>query len=106
MQNLSTPFDNFASKKIVGVDFDEVITDNKAGWIEVLALFKRIGYDVIIVTYRSPQTDPFELDFLTNLGYPVYFTNHIAKKYFLEEKGIHVDIWIDDYPLSILQSNA
>lgn len=105
MDNLTTPFDGF-SKKIVAVDFDQVISDNNQGWLQILYLFKQIGYNVIVVTYRSPQKDPYELDFLKKAGYEVYFTNNVAKKSYLKEKGINVDIWIDDYPLSILENNV
>lgn len=104
MENLSTPFDIF-KKKTIAVDFDEVITDNRDGWLQVLSLFKAIGYNVIIVTYRSPNQDSFELDFLKEAGYQVYFTNRVAKSEYVKLNGIDVDIWIDDYPLSILESN-
>ena len=78
MENLSTPFDNF-NKKTIAVDFDDVITDNQDGWLQVLSLFKKIGYNVIIVTYRSPSQDAFELDFLKESGYTVHFTDRVAK---------------------------
>lgn len=105
MDNLTTPFDGF-TKKLIAVDYDEVISDNHQGWLQILYLFKQIGYKVIIVTYRSSQKDAYELDFLKKAGYEVYFTNHIAKDAYLKEKNIKVDIWIDDYPLSILESNV
>lgn len=105
MDNLSTPFDGF-KKKIVAVDFDQVISDNHQGWLQILYLFKQIGYEVIVVTYRSPRKDAFELDFLEKAGYTIYFTNHVAKKDYLYNKGIYVDIWIDDHPLSILENNV
>jgi len=105
MDNLSTPFDVF-KKKIVAVDFDQVISDNHQGWLQILYLLKQVGYEVIIVTYRSPKKDAFELDFLSKAGYTIYFTNHVAKKDYLKEKGINVDIWVDDCPESILKNNV
>lgn len=88
--------------KIVGVDFDETISDCEHGWLRVLETLEKVGYQVIVVTYRAPTDWPEDLDFLRTKGYKVYMTGRQGKRRFLEKLGVKVDIWIDDTPESIL----
>jgi hypothetical protein len=92
------------SKKtnIVAVDFDDTISPKKSAWLDILAAFKAAGYEVIIVTYRQPNCDPEDLDFLVKEGYKVFFTGQVAKRPYLKKLGIKPSIWIDDLPESVL----
>jgi len=92
-----------AEPKIIGVDFDETISDNESGWLQVLTLLERLGYHVVIVTWRTPKTYPEDLQFLVDRGFAVYYTSLQAKQDYMAAKGIRVDIWIDDNPLAIVQ---
>lgn len=103
MENLSTAFDK--PQKTICVDFDDVITDNQSAWISFISAFKSVGYRVIVCTYRNPNTSPEDLNFLKELNIPVFFTNYVAKKEYLKNNGITVDIWIDDTPETILLNN-
>lgn len=88
--------------KVIGVDFDETISDNPAGWVKVLELFERIGYHVVIVTWRKPTEWPTDLQFLVDRGFKVHYTSRQAKKQYMEQQGIKVAIWVDDNPSAIL----
>lgn len=88
--------------KVIAVDFDDTISDNESGWLRVLALFEKIGYHVVICTWRTPETYPEDLQFLVDKGYAVFYTSLQSKKDFMEAQGINVSIWIDDNPFAIL----
>lgn len=88
--------------KIVAVDYDNTISDNEIGWLSVMAALEAIGYQVIVVTYRDKNCYPSDLDFVASKGYKVYFTSQVAKKDYMQSLGVHVDIWIDDTPESIV----
>ena len=92
--------------KVIGVDFDETISDNPDGWLNVLLLLERIGYHVVIVTWRKPTEWPTDLDFLVDKGFKVYYTSRQAKKQYMEQQGIKVSIWVDDNPFAILHSQG
>lgn len=92
--------------KVIGVDFDETISDNPEGWLRVLQLFEKIGYHVVIVTWRKPTEWPTDLDFLVDRGFKVYYTSRQAKKQYMEQQGIKVSIWCDDNPFAILHSQG
>ena len=89
--------------KVVAVDYDDTISDNEIGWLNILVGLEAIGYQVIIVTYRQPDCYPEDLQFIASKGYKVYFTGQTGKReYMLKNYGIHVHVWIDDTPESIL----
>lgn len=88
--------------KVVAVDYDETISDNESGWLQVLLLLERIGYHVIVCTWRTPSTYPEDLQFLVDRGFNVYYTSLHAKKEYMELQGVNVSIWIDDNPFAIL----
>ncbi|BDR25888.1 hypothetical protein RVBP17_0690 [Pseudomonas phage sp. 30-3] len=88
--------------KTIGVDYDDTISQDDNGWLSVLLALEHIGYRVVIVTYRNPTCYPEDLQFLIDKGYKVYFTSQHAKRTYMENLGIDIDIWIDDSPESIL----
>jgi hypothetical protein len=88
--------------KVIGVDFDETISDNPEGWLQILLLMERIGYHVVIVTWRKPTEWPTDLDFLVDKGFKIYYTSRQSKQKFMNAQGIKVSIWIDDNPSAIL----
>lgn len=92
--------------KVVAVDFDETISDNEHGWLQVLLLLEKIGYHVIICTWRKPTDYPEDLKFLVDKGFTVYYTSQHAKQDYMKQQGINVAIWIDDNPFAILHNAA
>lgn len=93
-----------ADPKVVAIDFDETISDNPGTWLQVMKCLKLGGYQVVVCTWRSPDTCPEDLKFLVNKGYKIYYTSLRCKKEYMEEQGIDVSIWIDDYPYAILHN--
>lgn len=87
---------------IIAIDFDDVITDDEMGWLRVMKVFENLGYQVIVVTYRSENCFPKDLDFLREKGYKVICTGQKAKRPFCRDLGIVPKIWIDDTPESVL----
>lgn len=92
--------------KVVAVDFDETISDNEHGWLQVLLLLEKIGYHVVICTWRKPTAYPEDLKFLVDKGFRVFYTSQHAKQDYMKQQGIDVAIWIDDNPFAILHNAA
>lgn len=92
--------------KVIAVDFDETISDNEHGWVKVLELLEKIGYHVIICTWRKPTEYPEDLKFLVDRGFAVYYTSQHAKQEYMKQQGIDVAIWIDDNQFAILHNAA
>lgn len=93
--------DQWEKRKVVGVDFDETISDNPIAWLKVMASLEQSGYQVVVVTWRSPQTYPEDLQFLVDKGYKIYYTSFKAKRPYMKEQGVPISIWIDDNPWAV-----
>lgn len=91
--------------KVIAIDFDETISDNERGWLKVMELLERVGYHVVVCTWRRPTQYPEDLKFLVDKGFAVYYTSGHAKQEYMELQGIDVAIWIDDNPFAILNNN-
>lgn len=91
------PFDPIC----VAIDYDETISLNEVGWMRIIKAFQNEGFKVIVVTYRPPECDPWELGWFSKGGIPVHFTSGKAKRKFMHDLGVRVDIWIDDMPETV-----
>lgn len=94
---------------IIALDFDETYNarpDMFDDLIEVLLMYK--DTQIILVTYRHSELDydPLFQHLIDVMGVPVYCTDGKAKKKYMEDLGINVDIWIDDNPRSVLEDSA
>lgn len=87
--------------KVVAFDFDETISDNPEAWLAVMTLLERHGYHCVVVTWRSSDTYPEDLQFLVDKGFAVFYTSLQAKRQYMKEQGIDVAIWIDDNPWAV-----
>lgn len=91
----------------IAVDFDDTITLEPVLFSKMIKLFRSEGHHVHIVTARHPITESMigvyafldenkvEVD-------SVNFTAGKAKKDFMYERGIHIQVWMDDSPYFIL----
>ncbi len=88
---------------VISFDYDNTITAAKHKMLMLMALCNEFGWDVYVCSGRL-HTDGEELDWLKELDFVqgVYTTDYQNKRQFMEEKGIHVDVWVDDVPESIL----
>lgn len=88
---------------IFSFDFDCTISEDPNTFLILMDILRRSGHTVYVCTGRMKTTAPEELDFLKDEGYEVIFTEHTAKKKFMESLGINVDIWVDDCPEAVYE---
>ena len=90
------------TNKNIAIDYDDTISLNIEAWQLIINLFTSLGANVYIVTYRaSTQFDDMNMSLKNVRDY--IFTNAMAKRNYCEEvAGLKIDIWIDDFPESVV----
>jgi hypothetical protein len=86
---------------IVALDFDGTFTEDPEGWSGVIALFKARGHTIYIVTMRHPEVEEAIPNFIKHIVDDIFYTGRLAKRKFMESKGIKIDVWIDDNPEAV-----
>lgn len=81
----------------IALDYDNTYTLDPDLWNTVIDCMQLRNHEVMIVTYRSPDI-PID----HNLPIPVFYTSFNAKRKYMLDQGINIDVWIDDWPESIL----
>lgn len=86
----------------IALDYDGTYTADPRLWFAFVKLAQTLGHTVLCVTMRSKEEardmDPELIVEVSQL----ICTNRKAKKPFVEDLGINIDIWIDDNPEWIL----
>lgn len=77
---------------VVAMDYDDTFTTCPETWTRVIDVLREAGAHVVCVTFRG-QADP-----VTDFPGEVYYTAGTPKWEHMHEKGVHVKIWIDDWP--------
>jgi hypothetical protein len=80
----------------IGIDFDDTYSRDPELWDAFIASAKARGHKVVCVTCR-PET----LENVQECDIPgvlTYCTSMSPKEWYMREKGIEVDVWIDDCP--------
>lgn len=85
----------------IALDFDGTFTEDPLLWSLFIAQALQNKHTVMIVTMRYEHEVNRPLKDLANT-IPVIFTGRLAKKLFMKNKGIDIDVWIDDNPHFIL----
>ena len=86
--------------KTIAIDFDDTYTADPALWDCFIADAISRGHKVVCVTWR--QDTPDNRADTKRIGVPVYFANRESKRWYVETFWqLHVDIWIDDNPISV-----
>lgn len=90
----------------IALDYDETYTADPIFWEAFMKLASEHGHNVYIVTLRNGVVDHSQQ--LSNLAEftPIFFTDGNPKEQYLLERGMHIDIWIDDKPESIANGSA
>lgn len=91
--------------KTIALDYDDTYTADPELWQMFIMRAEKRGHRVYIVTCRR-DTDENRLEVygdrestLTGLPWSRHiFTGLAPKKWFCEQRGIKIDIWIDDMP--------
>lgn len=92
----------------ISVDFDDTYTRDPILWDEFISRAQERGHTVYCVTAREPLKQ-FRDEVYESIGRLIgerncYFTDGSAKEKFMFDKGIWIDVWIDDSPKFINQS--
>lgn len=87
----------------ISLDYDETYTRDPIAWDEFIFLMKSRGHTVYCVTLRSSDLHE-SLEVMSDLNGKVdgiFFTNRTAKRSFMANQGLWIDVWIDDMPIFI-----
>ena len=83
---------------VFSFDFDNTISRDPEGFLAIMELLEKRGHTCYVVTARPSDLCPEDLNFLKDKGYKVFFTELKAKKKYMLNQGIEIDVWIDDSP--------
>lgn len=88
---------------IVSLDYDGTYTRDPQVWDQIIEVLRLQGHEVYVVTMRYEATQGQEVyEALSGKVDKIIFTERKAKKTFLRNLGILIDVWIDDIPYFIL----
>lgn len=88
---------------IIALDYDDTFTKAPDFWYDFMAKCDVESHLVIGVTMRhESEAKEMNSDYL-RMCEKVYYTDRKAKRDFMADLGIHVDIWIDDRPDFIIK---
>lgn len=86
---------------IIALDYDHTYTADPDLWNTFITKAKANGHSVIIATFRYPQEPIY--DSVREKVDKVFYTSRQGKMKFINDRGLYVDIWIDDAPHTILR---
>lgn len=95
---LREPISHWEKPLNIGIDFDNTITAEPTLFREYIKMATRRGHNVYIVTARLKTVHPEDLDPWRGIVDGVFFTEHKAKRPFMQAQGINIDVMIDDCP--------
>jgi hypothetical protein len=89
----------------ISLDYDNTYTRDPDSWDLFIKYFQSRGHTIYCVTARSNMQ---AMDVLNTIGELIgdkncYFTNMQAKQKYMYDKGISIDVWIDDSPFFIVE---
>ena len=85
---------------IVAIDYDQTYTIDPAAWDHVVEVLREAGHVVYCVTCR--RDTPENRSEVKAGDMAVWFTGLASKKWYMEKRGINVDVWIDDDPACVI----
>jgi hypothetical protein len=86
---------------IVAIDYDQTYTLDPPAWDAVVETLRSAGHVVYCVTCRR---DTAENRAEVDAGdMAVWFTGLAPKKWYMEKRGIKVDVWVDDDPRCVTE---
>jgi hypothetical protein len=86
--------------KLIGLDYDNTYSDDPELFEMFIEAAQRRGHLVFIVTAR-PETQPVPVR-----SCEVFYTEGAPKAPFMRERGLDIDIWVDDWPEIIGQTRV
>lgn len=89
----------------IALDYDDTYTEDRGLWNQFIRMANENGHSIYMVTLRSyPLDNNNELTELSK-KISIIFCNGLAKQEVVSNRGIHIDIWIDDDPRSIIHGS-
>jgi hypothetical protein len=83
----------------IAIDFDDTYTADPVLWDQFIAAAIERGHKVYCVTCRRDNEDNRDIVRIGCLPkHRHLFTGLSPKRWFCEQRGITVDIWVDDCP--------
>lgn len=79
---------------IIALDYDGTYTADPALWDAFIQSARLRGHEVHLVTMRH-ESEPVRLGAHVDR---VHYTDRRAKRAFMQQRGLSVQIWIDDMP--------
>lgn len=91
---------------VIAIDFDDTFTADLVLWAAMIKLAQSRGHRVYCVTARRESEEHTELitEAFAEQGVevPIVFSNLGSKMWTMEQRGVKVDIWIDDAPFALV----
>jgi len=88
---------------IISLDYDQTFTEDPDRWLEFANSMRFGGHQIYGITMRYPdETAGMDRKYLDACD-KIFFTCRKAKWYFMADKGIKIDVWIDDSPHWIMR---
>ena len=89
----------------ISVDFDDTYTRDPILWDEFVNRALERGHTVYCITARPP-TPINQHEVYGSIGRIIgndncLFTDCMAKAKFAADRGVHIDVWIDDWPSNV-----
>ncbi len=82
----------------LSLDYDNTYTRDPKTWNDVIDLFQAAGHNVYVVTMRTKEEGKPVIEALANRVEGIFFTARKAKQNFMFDRGISIDVWLDDTP--------
>ena len=79
----------------IAIDYDNTFTLHPAAWTKAIEALRSSGAEIICISSRFPNVS------IEGIPVPVYYSCGQLKWEFAHERGLEVDIWIDDIPSCI-----
>jgi len=83
---------------IISLDYDNTYTKDRLLWNHFIERANMHGHRVICITLRFPH------EIIDDFPGEIIYTSRTAKLKYAANKGLYVDIWIDDLPHFIIES--
>jgi hypothetical protein len=90
----------------ISLDYDETYTRDPIAWDEMIKLFRSRGHTVYVVTMRHgfPSDEAYGPSVaLREKVDAIFYTGRKAKKPYMEDQGLWIDVWIDDMPIFVFK---
>lgn len=91
-------------RQVISLDFDDTFSADPPLWKAFVAQALARGHSVYVVTCRRDnEENRADIEAVTELpAWRHIYTGMAPKRWFCEQRGLVVSVWIDDYPESIL----